>query len=148
MGTKRVLETKKNSEDHSAEDIDNLTSYYTEKDAKSSKRKKLNIGLSVDSQCGDDIDDTLRASILDPEINLQMMTHEQFKQNFTALSDIKPSYIILYDPDISIVRSLETFQATVTSPLRVYFLLYSKYFYTIAITLTVCNFYEQSCCSG
>ncbi|CAD5126028.1 DgyrCDS14204 [Dimorphilus gyrociliatus] len=44
-----------------------------------------------------------------------------------TLSELQPTYVILYDPEISVVRQLEIFKAcNPGKPLRVYFLLYSN----------------------
>lgn len=44
-----------------------------------------------------------------------------------TLIELQPTYVVLYDPEMSVVRQLEIFKASNPGkPLRVYFLLYSN----------------------
>lgn len=57
------------------------------------------------------------------------MTHSEAKDSFTALRDCAPAYVVLYDPDITLIRYIETYQAGLPAhspPVRVYFILYGK----------------------
>lgn len=63
------------------------------------------------------------------ELHLMFITHSDAKERFTVLHDCCPAYVLLYDPDISIIRTIETYQASRTievPPVKVYFLLYGR----------------------
>lgn len=68
----------------------------------------------------------LRVSVLDPSLHLVVMTHAQAAENFSLLSDVRPSCVILYDPEVAIIRAIEAHQAALTTPLKLYFLLYGE----------------------
>jgi DNA excision repair protein ERCC-4 len=52
---------------------------------------------------------------------------EQPHQLFRVLCDLRPHYVVMYDPDVRSVRQLEVYQASHPSAsLRVYFLLYDS----------------------
>lgn len=68
----------------------------------------------------------LLVSVLDPTLHLVVMTHAQVGENFSLLSDVRPSCVILYDPEVAIIRAIEAHQAVVTTPLKLYFLLYGE----------------------
>lgn len=81
----------------------------------------------------DDIDDDpsmLHASLLDPSLNITLLTHSQCVDEYCPLWDLTPSYIVLVDPEVSIIRLIETYQADLCSrqearaPTKVYFLMY------------------------
>ena len=56
-----------------------------------------------------------------------ILTHSQLRENpHNAIADVCPTYVIMYDPDISVIRELEAFQSTLPYYLRVYFLCYDK----------------------
>jgi hypothetical protein len=65
--------------------------------------------------------------VLDPDLHVVIMTHSEAKENFTKLHDCCPAYVVLYDPDITIIRTIETYQSAQPAeapPVKVYFLLY------------------------
>lgn len=74
--------------------------------------------------------DQCSATVLDPDLHLMFITHSEAKERFTVLHDCCPAYVVLYDPDITIIRTIETYQASLpfsVPPVKVYFLLYGKW---------------------
>jgi hypothetical protein len=65
-----------------------------------------------------------KASLLDDSLHIVILTHEEANSRYNFLSDMKPSYVVLYDPDIEIVRSIEVYQAGIKEIVKVYFLVY------------------------
>lgn len=56
-----------------------------------------------------------------------ILTHNDVKQQLRLLEDLEPTYIILYDPEISLIRRLETYQASIApTSIKVYFMMYGK----------------------
>jgi hypothetical protein len=54
----------------------------------------------------------------------------QALERFEIFRDIQPSYVILYDADIAVVRGIEAYQSSLPKeehPVKVYFLMYGKY---------------------
>ena len=81
----------------------------------------------------DDVDpDALHASLLDPTLHLTLLTHSQCTDAYSPLSDLQPAYIVLLDPEVSIIRMIETYQAernhyqAPQPPTKVYFLMYEE----------------------
>lgn len=69
------------------------------------------------------------ACTLDPDLHLMLMTHSEVKGSFTTLQDCSPAYVVLFDPDVSIIRAIETYQSALPPSLpsvRVYFVMYGK----------------------
>ena len=53
----------------------------------------------------------------------------QALERFDVLRDTQPSFIILYDPEISIIRGIEGYQSSIPQgevPVKVFFLMYGK----------------------
>ncbi len=48
---------------------------------------------------------------LDPELHLILVTQEELFHSSNLLMDVDPSYVVMYDPDIAVVRALEVYQA-------------------------------------
>merc|ERR1711871_190871 len=48
---------------------------------------------------------------LDPSLHLILLTQEELFRSSNLLMDVDPSYVVLYDPDIAVVRALEVHQA-------------------------------------
>ena len=85
------------------------------------------ININADTNANFDNDDIHTATCIDPNLHLIVISHSQFSEKFNLLSDIKPDYVILYDPDVTIVRTIETYQAddNTKNKLKVYFMLYT-----------------------
>lgn len=67
---------------------------------------------------------TLTAQLLDPELHLTIVTHAMWREvAANILSDIQPLHVILYDPDISIIRALEVYQASACRPVKIHFMM-------------------------
>ncbi len=56
--------------------------------------------------------------------------HNQFNEVYDVMEYVQPSYVVLYDPEISIIRNIETYQSNNKSrllfPIKVYFLMYEN----------------------
>eukprot|EP01038_Epipyxis_sp_PR26KG_P009087 gene9087-12256_t len=83
----------------------------------------------------DEVDDTaddleeenkLTAAFLDPDFHISVVTQNQINQNFSLLFDMQPAYIILYDSDIAVMRTIEAYQATTPVIIKLYCLLYDS----------------------
>lgn len=76
----------------------------------------------------DDRDDEPEFSwrFLDANLQIMIYTHTQAAASYDIMDEMDPSYVIMNDPDISLVRNIEVHQANRQSPLRVYFLVYGK----------------------
>ena len=76
---------------------------------------------------GDTLGDfEVTSSYLDPALNVTVMTQMRALELFDILSDVKPAYVILYDPDVTLVRNIEIYQSKNEGErVKVYFLLYS-----------------------
>ena len=48
---------------------------------------------------------------LDPSLHLILLTQEELFHSSNLLMDVDPSYVVLYDPDVAVVRALEVHQA-------------------------------------
>ena len=51
----------------------------------------------------------------------------QALERFDVFRDIQPSYVVLYDADIAVIRGIEAYQSTLSrgeKPVKVYFLMY------------------------
>ncbi len=68
----------------------------------------------------------LTAYFLDPLPYINIVTHNQIKENFTLLQSYAPSSVILYDNDVFIVRKLEGYQSMIDRQITIYFLNYGK----------------------
>ena len=86
----------------------------------------------------------LGASVLDPNLHVILMTQTEAKENLSVMQDTHPAYVVLYDPDITLIRRVEAYQSTlpVGTALKVYFLLYGEgfidlVFMCVPTTLTV-----------
>jgi len=65
-------------------------------------------------------------SLLDPSLNMMLTTQGEFYESYTLLNDFDPEYIVLYDPDVYIIRAIESHQSKRAKPIKVYFLMYGK----------------------
>ena len=68
----------------------------------------------------------LHVRLLDPALHLMMVTHAEATQRASLLSEVQPSVVVLYDPEVSVVRAVEAYQASLASPIKVYFMMYGK----------------------
>ncbi len=55
--------------------------------------------------------DALCGHSISEELHLQLLTHQQAHDRADLLGDVDPFAVILYDPDVALVRQLEVFQA-------------------------------------
>ena len=61
----------------------------------------------------------------DSPLFITIKTHSQVKEDYTWLSSLQPSTIILYDADVEVIRNIEAYQSTIpTQQLKLYFLVY------------------------
>ncbi len=81
------------------------------------------ISMSEDSATGHSAEICVSATLIDPNQRVLILTHSQWKENVTVLSDTQPSDVVLYDPDIAIIRSLEVYQASRRRAMHIYFLM-------------------------
>jgi len=85
----------------------------------------ININSDHNNNFGGDGNATVTR--IDPNLHLIVISHTQFLEKFNLLNDMKPDYIVLYDPDVTVVRTIETYQAdnNTKGKLKVYFMLYT-----------------------
>jgi hypothetical protein len=85
-------------------------------------------GAAAGSFRDDEESDTPAASLIDPDLHVIMMTHAEATSSCNVFSDVRPAYVVLCDPDVTLIRNMETYQANNSrghaEPLRVYFILY------------------------
>lgn len=92
-----------------------------------------------DSQDGgeEDGDDAFKVSLLsdsgggqqDLDLQVLVMTHTEARENLNYMHDCRPAYVVLYDLDVSLIRSIETYQSMLpasTAPVKVYCIMYGK----------------------
>lgn len=98
-----------------------------------SKVAKSGDGESTHHQTGCDTDTTsggITVRSLDPDLHFIVMTHAQAAERFSLFADLRPSTVVLYDPDVAVVRAVEAYQTTTTLPMKLYFMLYGKSAYS------------------
>ena len=66
----------------------------------------------------------IEISLLEPEPSIILLTHSDANQRFDFMSDIDPEYVIIYDPEVSLIRSIESHQSIIDNIIKVYFLVY------------------------
>jgi hypothetical protein len=69
------------------------------------------------------------ATVLDPGLHVSMVTHSEVRDSYVALRDHSPAYVVLYDPDITLIRCIEAYQSTLppqAPAVKVYFILYGE----------------------
>ena len=109
-------------------------------DAGPRKRSKLSSGSSLDNnifaknkkttaQDDDNAEIELNISLAEPSCDVMLCTHLQLHESCTLLTDYDPSYVVFYDPDIEIIRSIEVFQSSKAQRIKVYFLMHGNYFF-------------------
>ena len=108
-------------------------------DAGPRKRSKLSSGSSLDNnifaknkkttaQDDDNAESELNISLAEPSCDVMLCTHLQLHELCTLLTDYDPSYVVFYDPDIEIIRSIEVFQSSKAQRIKVYFLMHGNYY--------------------
>lgn len=63
-------------------------------------------------------DFNMSASSLDSDLHIEVLTHTQCHDHINKFSVIRPKFIVLFDPDIEIIRMIEIYQSTQTSSNR------------------------------
>lgn len=92
-------------------------------DGKPVKAKKQKIDEKTVNEIN--ISDTeIEISLFEPESSIIILTHNNANQQYDFMSDINPEYVILYDPDVALVRSIESYQSTIDTIIKIYFLVY------------------------
>ena len=79
----------------------------------------------------------LGISMVEPSCDVMLCTHMQLHESCTLLADYDPSYIVFYDPDIEIIRSIEVFQSSKAQRIKVYFLMHGKVTYSFDFDMIV-----------
>ena len=70
--------------------------------------------------------------LLDPNFHFAIYTHAQANAIFDVMEEVMPSYVVLYDPDITLLRNIEVYQANhPKEKLKVYFLIYGPFMITL-----------------
>ncbi|RHY31493.1 hypothetical protein DYB32_003453, partial [Aphanomyces invadans] len=69
---------------------------------------------------------TGKLGILPPQDQLVLCTYADAEKCSNLLDDLRPSHIILYDPDVSFIRELEVYSALSSSPIQVHFMVYEN----------------------
>lgn len=57
----------------------------------------------------------LKVYFLDPSLHIMVLTQDECKKNPLTFSNLQPSYVVLVDPDVEIIRMIETYQASMDS---------------------------------
>lgn len=80
-----------------------------------------------------DDSDIYRASLLPcgttSDLQVLVMTHSEARENFSCMQDCRPAYVVLYDLDVTLIRTLETYQSmqpAEVTPVKVYCIMYGK----------------------
>ena len=79
-------------------------------------------------------DDDLSSASSDSEVvvdphngcHIIVATVKDAQDRHDLLSSIQPAYIVLYDADVEVIRMIETYQAGLEKPLKVYLLMYGE----------------------
>ena len=79
-------------------------------------------------------DDDLSTASSDSEVavdphngcHIIVATVKDAQDRHDLLSSIQPAYIVLYDADVEVIRMIETYQAGLEKPLKVYLLMYGE----------------------
>ena len=103
-----------------------ISNEHSKAHASSQESAAADIGSEGFSNGGGDSE----AVLLDPDLSITIMTHSDIKGNYSSLYDFCPAYVVLYDPDISIIRSIETYQSQLrpeAPAVKVYFILYGQF---------------------
>jgi DNA excision repair protein ERCC-4 len=75
----------------------------------------------------DDGTGILSSALIEPRFRIHIMTHTEAKSKLTLFDDYQPSYIILYDADVYLIRRIELYgHGRHLIPPKVYFLLYEN----------------------
>jgi hypothetical protein len=85
------------------------------------------------------------AAVLDPGLHVTMVTHSEVRDSYVALRDHSPAYVVLYDPDITLIRCIEAYQSTLppqAPAVKVYFILYGK----LSGCCTIAGIGTYQCC--
>eukprot|EP01041_Mallomonas_annulata_P000717 gene717-1382_t len=82
-------------------------------------------GIYEDEDYHDGDETVLTADMVEPRLRIVVMTHSYAKSRATLFSDMKPSYVIMYDADIQLIREIEVYSvSTCMFTPKVYFLIY------------------------
>ena len=81
------------------------------------------------------VEPELGISMVEPSCDVMLCTHMQLHESCTLLADYDPSYVVFYDPDIEIIRTIEVFQSSKAQRIRVYFLMHGKAPYSFVSVL-------------
>ena len=109
--------------------------------AKRSKSDRLPSGTFGSRDGFSGIDDCFKTRISYNGLQIVLMTNEQAYAAYDIFDDIRPKFVVLYDPDIRTIRQIEVYQAKrraiVPDQIKVFFLMYdgsteeSKYLHVL-----------------
>ena len=113
---------------------EDASAYYEEQLAPGAWANPIEIGASPSSQNSlPGGSQSFTASLLDPSLHLTITTIDELKGAAGYLEDCSPSYVVLYDCDVAVMRAVEVYHANCAvgpepsparAPLRVYLLSY------------------------
>lgn len=104
------------NEDNGGDDEDD----YTDKGDTHHRAKRRRRGVETDVNSGgakdgpsstDSTDSNFHVSISQQGLQISIMTIEQAHLAYDVFDDIRPKYVILYDPDVETIRQIEVYQA-------------------------------------
>ncbi len=117
---------------------------------KMKRQKREDINVPADENHYEDDEDSLNkrnekrtsCKIVLDGLQVIIITSEQIHSAYDFFDDIRPRFVIMYDPDLEIIRRIEVYQArrrmVVPDQVKVFFLMYdksaeeSKYVYSVA----------------
>lgn len=124
----RVL--KSSTPSRSVQDQSSATSASKDEGNTQARKKQRTDANKAGSRQADHQDSNtleLSADYLDPNLFITIQTHSQLQDNFCWISEFQPTYIILYDADVELIRNIESYQSTIEQQIQLYFLVYGKH---------------------
>ena len=86
--------------------------------------KSFDFVLDEDEEDADAVNHPQASGFLEDQPHIIVLTHSEAARMGDIVHELSPRYVILYDADVELVRSLEVHAATSALPIRIYMLVY------------------------